>query len=71
MPRTSNEASIQCPFYKTITTKNINCEGVTETCNLSLMFISSEEKELYRRLYCERQYKDCKVCKMLESKYDD
>ena len=71
MPRTYNEGLIKCPFYKTIATQSISCEGITEDCTIKLLFISPERRDLHRKIFCEHKYQNCEICTMLEKKYED
>jgi len=46
------------------------CEGITDKCNINLLFASVEERRLHREQYCNLAYKDCMIFKMLDAKYD-
>ena len=71
MPRTYHEALINCPFYQSMAHKSITCEGITDKCITKLVFVSPEERDLHRGIFCEYRYKCCEVYRMLEAKYED
>lgn len=71
MPRTYNEGDIKCPFYKTMATKSISCEGITDDCILKLLFASPEKRDLHRKIFCDNRYFNCEIYTMLEKKYEE
>lgn len=71
MPRTYNEGLINCPFYKATALKSISCEGITDDCIIKLLFISSEHRDLHRKIFCDNKYKKCEIYRMLEKKYEE
>ncbi len=71
MPRAYNEGLICCPFYQSMANKSISCEGITDDCITKLLFISSEKRELHRKIFCEKKYENCEIYRMLEEKYKD
>ena len=71
MPRTYNEGLIICPFYKATATQSISCEGITEDCIIKLLFASPEKRDLHRKIFCDNNYKNCEIYRMLEKKYEE
>lgn len=71
MATTYKDVDIQCPFFKGLDKKNISCEGLTDDSILKLWFNSPKSKNLHIDIFCSRKYKTCKICKMLEKKYED
>lgn len=63
---------VQCPFYKNDDGKSIvRCEGVEGSLNTTLFF---RRKKHYQDLIskkCVDNYEDCKVYKMLMTKYEE
>ena len=71
MPRTYNEALIMCPFYRSMASKSISCEGITDDCFIMLIFMSAEMRDQHRKIFCEKNYKNCEICRMLREKYEE
>lgn len=71
MPRTYNEGLIICPFYKSMAQKSITCEGITDECITKTIFTSPEKRDMHRKVFCERKYKNCEIYRMLEKKYEE
>jgi hypothetical protein len=67
------DESIVCPFYKFADEYHIGCEGVLGGTSLSINFGNPHDKEEYKNKYCRDicGYHNCRVCEMLEDKYDD
>lgn len=70
MPR-CNDGDILCPFYIARTTLSITCEGITEDCVTKIMFKSSTKKNLHRKIFCDKNYRNCEIYIMLEKKYEE
>ncbi len=61
-----------CPFYKSEDDLKIYCEGVEDGTFIHLSFSTSTKlKKRYRCKFCEGQYSDCRIAKMLLAKYDE
>lgn len=71
MPRTYNEALILCPFYQSMGYKSITCEGITEDSIIKVTFNTPDKRDEHRNLFCEKRYKNCEICAMLEKKYEE
>lgn len=71
MPTMFDDVDAKCPFFKSSGKREISCEGITEDCTTCLTFVSQQKRALYRRLFCDARYKNCKVYKMLEEKYEE
>jgi hypothetical protein len=65
------EGCIQCPFFKRIAEQSITCEGITDECVIRLIFKSKKEKNLHRRIFCDKNYKNCEIYTILEKKYEE
>lgn len=65
------EGCIQCPFFKRIAEQSITCEGITDVCVIRLIFKSKKEKTLHRRIFCDKNYKNCEIYTILEKKYEE
>ena len=59
----------KCPFYKSEDDMKIYCEGTEEGTSIHLAFYSKTTKKQFCKRYCERQYQDCRIAKMLYGKY--
>ena len=71
MPRTYHEALINCPFYQSMATQSISCEGITDECLIKLIFTSPEKRDSHRKIFCEKHYQNCEIYRMLEKKYEE
>lgn len=63
--------NVKCPFYCSKQNDNyrIKCEGVVKGTTTQLTFVGSKNK--YLREYCCVDYKQCRIYKMLITKYDN
>lgn len=71
MPRTYNEGLILCPFYVSMATKSITCEGITDDCILKIIFKDSTQRDKHREIFCDRHYRKCEIYGILEKKYEE
>ena len=71
MARFQNDVEILCPFYITIATKSITCEGITDSCTTKILFNTPALRDKHSKIFCECKYKNCEVYRMLEAKYED
>ena len=62
-------AEAKCPFYHKESPHRVFCEGVVECSSLSLNFGDPKVCQEFRFKYCNSNYKDCPVNKMLMKKY--
>ena len=65
----NESAYAKCPFYHKEGPQRVFCEGVVEQSSLSLNFSNADVCQTYRFKYCNSNYKDCPVNKMLMKKY--
>lgn len=60
----------QCPFYKSNSKLNINCEGVEETSKITVKFETLGERKKWAKKYCSSMdYINCPYAKAAEKKY--
>jgi hypothetical protein len=71
MPTLSEEKEVKCPFYVSMNSHNILCEGITEDNTIKLIFTSPEKRKSYCIKCCRSNYKNCEIFKMLEKKYEE
>ena len=71
MPRMYDTCLAKCPFFISSGRKNIQCEGMTDNCSITLMFVSEEARNIFRRAYCNTCYKNCTVYNMVMAKYEE
>ena len=65
----TEDAYTLCPFYHKESKNSIICEGIdTDTTNIIRFGI---DKKYYKNRYCRSRYEDCKLQKILMSKYTD
>lgn len=67
------EAYAKCPFYCCEYKRSVTCEGYDKGMESILnKFKTEEEKTAFVRKYCTRHnYKECKLYKMIEAKYEE
>lgn len=70
MPRNYDNDYALCPFFQTSGRKDIVCEGIQSGCVTKLVFSSERGRNRYRTRFCDTQYANCEICKLLERKYD-
>lgn len=70
MARHQNDVYIKCPFYINTATKSITCEGITDDSATKILFANPRLRHEYCQEFCECRFKECKIYKMLEAKYE-
>ncbi len=63
MSRHYVSSAAQCPFYRGEAATTIYCDGVEPDMAIALAFGSRAED--YKRAYCRKDWRLCKVAKML------
>lgn len=64
-----------CPFFILSKPNSITCEGIKDKTSLTLSFRTDtgqsipKDRKDYRTKFCDKNYKDCKIFKLLEEKY--
>lgn len=71
MGTTYQSAYVKCPFYITDHGKSIICEGVRTECSTEHRFRRKEIKDKHLQSFCCKEYKKCRMYKLLEKKYDE
>ena len=61
----------KCPFFISSGQKSVCCEGITSVSNICIKFISNEERNLHRHIFCDAKYQNCEIFMVLEKKYED
>ena len=71
-PQFDAEKEVRCPFYAWHEKLSVNCEGIGEAANLTMLFRSAPKREGYMLSRCAERYKKCPVYILLmEQKYPD
>ena len=70
MPTMFDDVNAQCPFYIGSSKQKIMCEGVTDGCITNLEFKTKDKRNRHRRQFCDSKYKDCRIYRVLEEKYE-
>ena len=63
--------SVLCPFYQSDERQIIYCEGVEPDTRIHLAFSSSPQLVCYRKRFCEREYRRCRIADMLLRKWEE
>lgn len=71
MPRNYDTCFAKCPFFESSGKKNVCCEGITNVCTINIRFVSEEERNKHRNIFCDDKYQNCEIFKTLEKKYED
>ena len=62
----------QCPFYHQEDQRKVFCEGVEDGTAIQLSFDTKTHHRDYKQdLCCSGKWKECRIAKMLEEKYED
>lgn len=69
MPVSYRSVDVKCPFYIFSSTNRMKCEGVDKTNRIHLVFGDSERARDYLNRYCCKNYKQCRIYRMLDEKY--
>ena len=71
-----NDVYVQCPFYDKGASNFIQCEGISKTSAVKLLFFDDaeanqkEKRDAYSLRYCEGNYKSCEIYNLLIRKYE-
>lgn len=49
----------------------ITCEGVGNSCNLSLRYMDKHDYELQLEVFCKDHFQNCEVYRMILEKYEE
>lgn len=71
MPKPNNDELVKCPFYISMDSTSITCEGITDDCVCKLIFKGKESKNQQRKIFCSEHYENCEIYQMLWRKYED
>lgn len=55
-----------CPHYKSEERQIIYCSGIQKDTALHIAFAYPSDRVEYKEKYCESNYKNCRLAKMLE-----
>lgn len=55
-----------CPFFRSSEMRKIVCDGFTDRCSMTINFKGNTDRNLHRRVFCNRKYENCEVYRMLE-----
>ena len=58
--------SVECPYYKKEDRQVIYCSGLVDNSSVHLAFALPSDCKTYKDSICGKNYKVCKVYKMLE-----
>ena len=64
-------AYAECPFYHSEDGHKIYCEGVVDGSAIHLAFGSPVALKKYRAMRCCKDYKRCRIAKMLYEKHEE
>lgn len=62
--------SALCPFYRGEVSCSVVCEGVTDRSSVKLTFVRSEDQKQHLYRFCYNDFNSCRVCGMLNGKYE-
>lgn len=69
---TKGTGDIVCPFFRSHSAVQINCEGIMDETTTAIAFRRAERKRFFQRTYCERECGMCEIHRMLmREKYSD
>ncbi len=73
MPGSYADAYAKCPFYQYSDSKQLRivCEGYTSQASVTTRFRYSSRQAKYLRRYCCDNYKQCRLYKAIEAKYEE
>ena len=62
-----------CPFYQSVTDREIVCEGLANAAETRLSFSSREKRDGYCREFCYAlsRFRKCRLAATLYRQYDD
>lgn len=66
-PERYESSAALCPYYQGERGDTIYCEGIAPDTTIALA-LGKDAKE-YKRAFCRRCWNECRVAKMLETKY--
>lgn len=67
------QADVKCPFYIKDTIgqcSSLICEGIKDKTQLRLVFRHIEDKLPYMNTYCNAQYSNCKLYRIINEQYE-
>lgn len=71
MSRFHISKSAQCPFYTADVKQAVHCEGLFHGNTIHMVFQSEKKWKSYMKRFCCGEYKDCLICKMLNTLWEE
>lgn len=72
------ETDAKCPFFDKAGRGFVQCEGITTSSHTRTLFHDltdghplDEDRNEYLKAFCNTDYKDCSIYKMLMTKYEE
>lgn len=62
-------ADAKCAFYQYENDKNIKCEGIENTHQMVLEFLTKHEKTAWKEERCNKICPECPIKELIEKKY--
>lgn len=59
-------SNAKCPFYKHEDGQMVYCVGLQEGTTIHLAFANRVDASCYKKTFCQKYYKTCRICQMLE-----
>lgn len=60
-----------CPFFLSGDKQRITCEGLIDKTKCINRFDFGKDREQYRSRYCDSNYEQCRIYRMLMDKYKE
>ena len=65
-----SDVSAKCPFYKNSNPNCVTCEGIYNKSTVTTRFEHRNDLGNFRALFCDSNYQNCKIYRLLEKKYE-
>jgi hypothetical protein len=67
---TYDSYKVRCPFFRDITKNTLRCEGIISETITNNFALRSKNRE-HQLKYCQTDYEECPLYKILIKKYDE
>lgn len=62
---------VRCPYYTAEQQRQLRCEGLTPGSRLSLYFNGDRKMSEYKKTFCLKRWRSCRIVRMLDQKYEE
>lgn len=68
--RVHDDSDVKCPFFLSRGKRSVLCEGITRASRVNTKFESRKLYENHKHEYCDRNFRECPLYRIIKDRYD-